>query len=95
MLFMALTITMLEPCRLKKTREAARALSRSHRKMFGVVFNAKGLYVAEHCRECFHLGQDVSRSGIELLDLAASVDVLRMLEAGLGYGDSRNLTFIL
>lgn len=57
--------------------------------MLCIVFDAEGLDAAEHCGEGFHVGQYVSGFDIELVDLAASVDVLGTLEARLGQRNSR------
>ena len=57
--------------------------------MLGLMLDAEGLDAAEGHSECFHLDQDVFEFEIKLLDLAASVDALRFLEARLDHGDGR------
>lgn len=85
----AFAITDVETSGLQKAREPARALCRSHRKMFCLECDAEGLDAPEYCRESFHLGQEISGLNVELLDLAASVAILGILEAYLSHGYCR------
>ena len=57
--------------------------------MLEVFFDAEGLDVAQHCGQCLHIGEHVSCFNFKLLDLAASVDVVRVLGPRSGHGDSR------
>lgn len=82
----ALAITDVTFSRLQEAKEPARALCRNHRKMLCLGFDAEGLDAAEYGREGFQLGQEVSRLNIDLLDLAASVTSLRILDACLRHG---------
>lgn len=86
MLVGELAVTMFEACKLEKVREPARALNRSHRKVFDVMLNTEGLDPAEYRGERFHIGQAISGFDFEAKYVTAFVDILG---ARLRYGEKR------